>query len=147
MAKNKNIKKPKQKVDVKVAKQPKHASFQIPEGRVQLTFVAFDQEFVICDKNCRHNEFYKIGGHLKDLEHRYWRDIINNMERDHKVAFDSLDKKAYDRLFEISHDDCEGSLWSFHFSGSEIVWGIKDGDFLKVLWWDPDHKVCPRSTK
>lgn len=146
MAKNKNTRKPKQKIDINLTKQPKNSYSQIPEGRVQLTFAIFDQDFVICDENCKHSIFYKIGNHLKDLEHRYWTDIRNNMDRDHPVSFDSIDQRAFDRLYEIDQDDSEGSLWSFHFSGSEIIWGIKDRNYLKVLWWDPDHKVCPRNT-
>ncbi len=32
-------------------------------------------------------------------------------------------------------------------NGKQRIWGIKDRNILKVLWWDPDHEVCPSLKK
>ena len=37
----------------------------------------------------------------------------------------------------------ERDMHSLRLSGQERVWGILDQGVLSVLWWDPDHAVCP----
>jgi hypothetical protein len=34
-------------------------------------------------------------------------------------------------------------LVSLRLSARERVWGILAEGVLELLWWDPDHKVCP----
>ena len=73
-----------------------------------------------------------------------WKAIGTNGS--HPVALNDLDKTARDRLAELNLDDID-HLYSLRLSGTERVWGILDRSILKVLWWDPDHQVCPAAKK
>jgi hypothetical protein len=59
---------------------------------------------------------------------------------------DKLIKEAQDRLTEISLDDLD-ELTSLHLTGKGRVWGIIDQGVMNLLWWDPEHQVCPSHKK
>jgi hypothetical protein len=81
----------------------------------------------------------KIG----DFERRTWNEIlIVSKKQNHSVAVSALCKSARDRLAELRLDDVE-TLVSLRLSGTERVWGIRTHNVLTLLWWDPDHDVCP----
>ena len=64
----------------------------------------------------------------------------------HLVQVDALCSKAQKRLGELGQDDCD-ELFSFRITGRKRIWGIKDGNILWLLWWDPEHEVCPSNKK
>lgn len=55
-------------------------------------------------------------------------------------------EEAQRRLVAIGHDD-EDSLAEFHLTGMERIWGIRRGSICHILWWDPDHSVCPSTLR
>jgi hypothetical protein len=59
----------------------------------------------------------------------------------HLINRDKLTKEANERLLKINQDDV-GQLFSFHFDGKARIFGIRDNGVVKLLWWDPEHKVC-----
>lgn len=84
---------------------------------------------------------------LRDFESMTWHEIlVAAKHRNHAVSIDRLCKQARDRLEEIGQADIE-DLVSLRLSGPERVWGILNGNVLKVLWWDPEHAVCPSLKK
>ena len=64
----------------------------------------------------------------------------------HFVAFEDLCKEARDRLGTLDMENIE-NLFSLRLSGRERVWGHREGETFQVLWWDPEHLVCPKSQK
>lgn len=64
----------------------------------------------------------------------------------HSVEVSKLCNDAQKRLVEIKRDDLS-SLFSFRLNGPNRVWCIKQGSVMRVLWWDPDHLVCPSLLK
>lgn len=74
-----------------------------------------------------------------------WKEIKSNNARDHAVETDKLNSEAKKRLQELNLDDV-GQLYRLRLTGTQRVWGILDGYIFKILWWDPNHTVCP-STK
>lgn len=83
---------------------------------------------------------------LGDFEKLTWNEIlVQRKKQNHSVNTGDLCKEAQDRLIEIKQDDIE-SLISLRLSGPERIWGIREESILKLLWWDPNHQVCP-STK
>jgi hypothetical protein len=64
----------------------------------------------------------------------------------HLVQVGDLCSKAQKRLFDLSKDDCD-ELFSLRVTGKQRIWGIKDGSILWLLWWDPNHEVCPSHKK
>ena len=80
---------------------------------------------------------------LAGFESMTWQQIlIEGSKRNHRVTFDRLDKPAQDRLVALNQDDVDG-LVSLGVNARARVWGIPDGACLRLLWWDPEHAVCP----
>jgi hypothetical protein len=81
------------------------------------------------------------------FERKTWNDIlVREKHWNHAVATTSLSKAARDRLKHLNLDDLE-ELVSLRLTGPERVWGYRIGFVLHVLWWDPDHQVCPSPLK
>lgn len=82
---------------------------------------------------------------LGQFETRTWADIlVVAKKQNHSVAIDGLCKEAQARLNEMFKGNVDiDSLVSLRLSGRERVWGILDQGVLAVLWWDPEHAVCP----
>lgn len=64
----------------------------------------------------------------------------------HAIAVHRLSKAAQKRLAEIGQDDID-EVFSFHFSGKPRIIGIRDMNVVNLLWWDPEHQVCPSAKK
>ena len=79
------------------------------------------------------------------FESMYWKEIVNN-ENNHEVSIEKLINVAQKRLQELKIEDIE-SLFSLRLSGKERIYGIRVGSIFKVLWWDPNHEICPSILK
>lgn len=82
---------------------------------------------------------------LAQYERRSWKELNNRNDKAISVA--NLPVKARTRLQELELDDSDGALWELHLTGEQRVWGIRRGDIMHLLWWDPDHKVYPTKKK
>jgi hypothetical protein len=60
----------------------------------------------------------------------------------HKVRIDQLCSTAQSRLAELRLDDVE-ELISLRLTGRQRVWGVLEHNVVILLWWDPEHQVCP----
>ena len=78
-------------------------------------------------------------GHYETMT---WGEIERNNKRDHSTEVHKLEKPARHRLGEIGLGD-EETLFRFRLSGTVRVWGRKHGHIFEVLWYDPDHEICP----
>jgi hypothetical protein len=63
-------------------------------------------------------------------------------KHNHKIEKCRLCKEAQKRLIEIELDDCD-ELYSLHITSIKRLWGILEGSYFKILWWDPHHEICP----
>jgi hypothetical protein len=82
---------------------------------------------------------------LHNYESMTWAEI-EGPSGSHSVQLDQLCSEAQVRLNEIGRGDLE-SLFSVRINGEQRVWGVKDIAILRVIWWDPDHSVCPSELK
>ena len=88
-----------------------------------------------------------IHGKLSNFESMTWNDIlVKNKNNNHSVEIDKLSSQAKNRLTEIQLEDID-ELVSLRLSGKERIWGILDQGVLILLWWDPNHQVCPSNLK
>ena len=74
-------------------------------------------------------------------------ETFNSNERgeqgSHSVPIPHLSKEAQRRLKSLNLEDFDG-LWSFRMTGKQRLWCVKLNESLMgVLWWDPEHQVCP----
>lgn len=85
-----------------------------------------------------------LSNKIKDKEHINWSTL--KQSGSHNVAVGDFIKEARDRLQEIGQADVD-ELFSLRLTGKQRIWGIRDRYALKILWWDPEHEVCPSPKK
>lgn len=59
---------------------------------------------------------------------------------------ESLCKAAQDRLVELRHDD-ETQISRLRIGSTKRLYGFVRDDAFEILWWDPNHQVCPSTLK
>jgi len=67
-------------------------------------------------------------------------------EGSHFVELSQLGREASERLFALRLDDLD-CLFSLRISGPKRVWAVHQGGLMRVLWYDPEHQVCPSFKK
>jgi hypothetical protein len=90
------------------------------------------------------NEELVIVGKLHSFDSMSWSEISG--QDHHSIRVDRLSKDAKDRLADIQQDDID-EVFSFHIQGKPRVICIRDRNVAKLLWYDPEHKVCPSEKK
>jgi hypothetical protein len=78
---------------------------------------------------------------LHELASMRWGQI-DGPTGSHFVEVSVLSPDAQRRLTEIDKDE-QARLFSLRITGTIRIWGIRDIAILRVLWWDPNHEVCP----
>lgn len=81
---------------------------------------------------------------LKSLETMTWGQIPETGS--HAIEVASLCKEAQDRLVQLGLEEYD-SVYSIRLQGRPRLFGIKDRAMLRVLWWDPEHAICPAELK
>ncbi|MEI7833801.1 MAG: hypothetical protein WCJ56_11475 [bacterium] len=86
------------------------------------------------------NYFVEVLKKLGEFEKMNWNDLGSGGS--HLIAISKLAKHAQKRLIEIKQEDID-ELFSIRLKGKERVWGIMDNGVIRLLWWDPNHEICP----
>jgi hypothetical protein len=137
---------PKAKREPQVSKTPKKAGFD--ENPLKLRPAWRIGAMEMCDPFGWHaldaGQLLEIRDKLKSFESMTWGAIIG--PQSHGVSTESLCKDARDRLAALRLDELE-ELFSLRLSGKERIWGVLEHNVLILLWWDPDHQVCPSLKK
>jgi hypothetical protein len=72
--------------------------------------------------------------------------FVANRKYNHGVPQKDLCAEARERLCKLNLEHIE-LIYRLRLSGTERVWGIRELNVLNLLWWDPDHLVCPSELK
>ncbi len=91
--------------------------------------------------------FKVIHDKLKSFESMTWSEIERKLtnkgsQQNHFMPVSKICREAKNRLKEINLDDRD-TLYSLRFSGTERLWGIREGEVLYIIWWDHNHSVYP----
>lgn len=78
---------------------------------------------------------------LKAAESMTWQEHVSS-GRSHNVERHKLCSEARRRIRDLDLDDVE-MFFSLRLTGKERIWGIRSGGVLRVMWWDPEHVICP----
>jgi hypothetical protein len=81
---------------------------------------------------------------LHDFESMNWGDI-EGKTGSHFVKVSDLCNEARDRLTTMDED--ADSLFSLRLTNKMRIWGIRDLAIFRLIWWDPEHSVCPSLKK
>ena len=82
----------------------------------------------------------KIWDKMHNFETMTWVDILG--QGHHEIPVSNIIRQAQKRLEELGHDD-EETLVSFRITGRQRIWAIRSGAEAFLLWWDPNHEICP----
>jgi len=86
---------------------------------------------------------HAIRDRLRNYESMTWREIKqNDNSGSHAIPIDRLCLEAQKRLMALKQDDA-ATLFSLRINQKQRVWGIRDEHIFRILWWDPEHTVCP----
>lgn len=79
---------------------------------------------------------------LAHLEALTWREILMvRKKQNHHIPIEELCPEAQKRLRQIMPDVDE--ILSLRLAWRQRVHGVLQGPVMLVLWWDPNHEVCP----
>lgn len=140
-------KKPKKKKQPDFAKKPRkdRSLTDIPLVSPVWQTGAIDLDGPWGWKKIDHNLFFSnILPKIQNFEGMSWHEILGR--NSHEVNIGQLSKNAQKRLADLKLDDFE-TLVSLRLTGPQRVWGIKIQNVFKILWWDPNHEVCPSAIK
>jgi hypothetical protein len=143
------VKKPARKENPTVKKQP-NERYHRPDSSSQAPawkFALFDPEGPFGDgheKLARSNVIEEILPKLKSFESMSWTEI--KQSGSHSIERYKLCKEAQLRLVDMSLDDND-EVFSLRLTGMKRIIGILQNHCLQILWWDPEHKVCPSTLK
>ncbi len=94
-------------------------------------------------KNISAEEWSKIAEKLGHFETMTWGEIEGGDTGSHLVEVgDCPNPETPKRLGALNLDDVD-TLFSLRLSGAKRIFGILNGDTLKLLWYDPHHTVWP----
>ena len=144
MAKNRNRRKrPKRKIDPKPGKFPQiqsgiQESFQ--GYKIRWSFSLLDMDGLFGWSRCSVSDLKKLKLRLSSFETMTWAEIEGG--RHHSIPIADLSAQAKRCLDREELNDVD-EVFSLAIGGRERVIGIRDRDVFKLLWWDPEHEVCP----
>ncbi len=84
--------------------------------------------------------FREIIPKLQNYGTMTWEEIEG--KESHFVDLDNCSKDAQERLKEIELVSLE-QLFSLRIGSRKRIWGWRQKLIFHVLWWDPEHEVCP----
>ncbi len=80
---------------------------------------------------------------LIDFESKPWAEFTTSGTIGAKrIPLADLGSDAQKRLRKIEYDDAD-ALWELRVGGKPRFWGVRIGNCLYFVWWDPEHHVCP----
>ena len=76
-----------------------------------------------------------------------WAEIDRQIHDDgrskhHYLRPGSLSKEAEKRLSAKHLDDHSDQIYSFALQNRLRIVGIREDEFFRVLWYDPNHEAC-----
>lgn len=86
----------------------------------------------------------EVLAHLISVEGLSENDLLKGGS--HAIEIHKLCKEAQARLYDLQHDDLD-TVFSLRVTGQRRVFCIHHGNIMRVLWYDPEHKVCPSNLK
>lgn len=148
------------------AKRTRKNSNKAEKTTVKQADVGYDNAIPVWmfDKIDRNGESIAFDITRKDFDHREILDKMisfssmtwaqlnrqthdNGRSKNHILQVESLSKVAQNRIIAMHLEEDNDRLYSIALNNTLRVIGIRDKDRFHVLWYDPEHKVCPSKKK
>jgi hypothetical protein len=106
---------------------------------------AFDLE----REEFQHKEFMQK---MVDYSSMTWSEVKrqthdNGKSKHHFLSEDSLSKEALERMQSRQLGEYSDSIFSFALQNKLRIVGIREDEHFHVLWYDPEHEICPSKKK
>lgn len=94
----------------------------------------------------------KVFPKMRNFEGLSWNEIDKERygkegkSKHHFVSTESLINEARKRLEEIGLPDLD-EIFSLRLEGEVRIYGIRKQNYLEIIWFDLDHKICPSNKK
>lgn len=89
----------------------------------------------------------RIRKRLANFETMTWNEIlVKDKKRNHTIQVADLPGENQKLLRKIGEQDVD-QLVSLSVSSRERIFGILEKGILRLLWWDPEHRVYPSAKK
>ncbi len=90
----------------------------------------------------------EVLGKMVDYSSMTWGEVKRQTHDDgksknHFLAPGSLSKEAVERLKAKDLEEFSDYIFSFALQNKIRIVGIRNGEKFHVLWYDPDHEICP----
>lgn len=92
-------------------------------------------------ENISRTDLLSVVERLQSLETMTWAEI-DDLPSCGFMLTSKLSKTAKDHLVETRRDDVE-QLYKLRVDSGSRIWGIRQGEKFRILWWDPEHTVYP----
>jgi hypothetical protein len=63
-----------------------------------------------------------------------------------RIPIGNICLKAQKRIQQLKLDDF-GDVYELRINGTCRIWGLREEPAFLLLWWDPNHEVCPSPKK
>ena len=98
------------------------------------------------------NDSYVILDKIISYSSMTWEEIKkqthdDNRSKHHHLTYSSLSDAAKKRLKAKQLEDRSDDLFSFAFTNMLRIIGYTEKEKFYVLWYDPNHEVCPSTKK
>jgi hypothetical protein len=111
--------------------------------------ISIDQQQILLN-HLNENPFWtEIYTKIRHFETNTWHIIEREQHggrrrktKHHNVSVSDIIPEARKRLEKLNYDDID-ELFSIRFDGELRIWGIRTFSYLKVLWIDFNHEICP----
>jgi hypothetical protein len=82
-------------------------------------------------------------GFLASIETQTWAELRQSAVAK-GIPIENLEPEAQKRLrLHLRPGAIPDELWELHMGGKPRIWGRLQQALFEVLFWDPDHEVCP----
>lgn len=110
---------------------------------------AIEQKIIV--KHLRENIFWiDFYPKLRHFESQTWLELEKELfgakskTKHHSVSVSKIIPEARKRLAHLKLDDID-ELFSIRLTGEQRIWGIRHFSYLRILWFDLEHEICPSS--
>jgi hypothetical protein len=80
---------------------------------------------------------------LSAFESMTWKEIfVDAKKQNHAIEVGDL-KCDKARKWMESNMKGQPTLWTLRFTGKQRVWGIFSEGAYQIVFWDPEHQICP----
>ena len=138
-------KKPKSLITPHERKEPKLSAFPV-DDRNGFEFKAeqMDKKGQWGWDNFESKDTREVFQRIFELQKLTWQELVKTGS--HPISIQDIIPAAQKRLIEIEKDDFD-ELFSLRVVGRKRIWAIRERNILWLLWWDPNHEVCPSHKK